>query len=425
MPLMQESEIDELKADLAKARKREIAFGLCMGKKPEDAVMYLDKLKSPDVIKRRAKKAGETNKVCCGMVFVKGKKLMLTVEDDAVPGMAKNLRKFFSAISMNMKVVILDASGAELESDGEDEEDDAALSADQQQDDTTQDSDDPQAAQWTQVSGAMTPLVEAFVASKDPRGEKIQQAWAGANGAAEKGDYKSALAVAAKLRPIVSETAQSDDTAQEDPNAEKWSKLQGPMIALYEKAMKNNPPNRSKLSGAWALAVEKAEAGDYKGAIAVAGKIKPLLDEAAAATSTDQEAEVPKDVVAFQKSRVLWVNTRTRMFSEMKKLEDAIVATCGNDPDLADVVTSVSSLTEQLNEFDESLQDILDDITNTPEGDERVKLKKKAQTTVKDYQALLEQPFFKDVDSNNGFVNVSVTALASKSLASIEKVLAA
>ncbi len=423
MPIMQEDEIDELKAGLAKARKKETPFGLCMGKKPEDCVMYLDRLKSPEVVKRRAKKAGETNKLCCGMVFVKGKKLLLTLEDDAVPGMAKNLRKFFSGISMKMKIVVLDASGQELESDG-DEDDDAQV-ADQNQDNNDIDPDDPAAAQWLKVSGAMTPLIETFVASGDPKAAAVQQAWTGAQTAASNGDYKSALGVAAKLRPIVSGNSSSNDVSSDDPNAEKWAKLQGPLEALYEKAMKNNPPNRSKLSGAWGMAIEKAEAGDFKGAIAIAGRIKPLLDEAASATSSGQEGEIAKDVVAFQKSRVLWVNTRTKMFSEMKKLEDAIVSTCGNDPELADVVTSVSALTEQLNGFDESLQDVLDEITNTPEGDERTKLKQKAQGAVKDYKALLEQPFFKDVDSNNGFVNVSVTALASKSLASIEKVLAA
>ncbi|MFV2034676.1 MAG: hypothetical protein ACC631_06150, partial [Halocynthiibacter sp.] len=73
---------EETKALLAVSRKRALAFGLCLGKKPDASVMILHRNKSPEILMRMAKKAGETPKVTCGKIETKGKKVKLDCTHD-------------------------------------------------------------------------------------------------------------------------------------------------------------------------------------------------------------------------------------------------------------------------------------------------------------------------------------------------------
>ena len=119
--LMQDEELAELKTLLAKSRQRPISFGLSLGKKPEDTVLILDLKKPPQTLMRNAKKAGETPKVTCGSCEVSGKIVTLTCEADIPAGIAKAMKKFFSAIGTNFKVVVVDANGGAFESDGDED----------------------------------------------------------------------------------------------------------------------------------------------------------------------------------------------------------------------------------------------------------------------------------------------------------------
>ncbi|MFL4471850.1 hypothetical protein ACERZ8_18925 [Tateyamaria armeniaca] len=419
MPIMEQTDIDSLKANLAKARKADIPFGVCLGKKPENTVMYLDKQKSSDVLLRRAKKAGETSKAVGGKVGIEGKKAILTLEGDALPGMARTMRTFLLTIGMKMNIVIMDASGSVLEADGDEEPDAGGPTAAAEPV-----TDDPAVAEWVRIEPVQQGLVDTFTRSGDARAPAIVKAWASAQVAAKKGNHKAAIATANKIRPVIEGGGTPAETA-EDPNKAKWQAMQGPMVKLYEAVMARNPPDRAKISAAWGMATEKADADQFAAAIMIAEKIKPLMEKATSAEGTGQQAEVPKDVVPFQKSRVIWVKTRNTMFAEMKKLEKAIKAACGEEQALQEVAERASTLTGRLRDFDDSLQTILDAITNTPDGAERAKLKRAAAQKVAQYQSLLQQPFFKDVDTNNGFVEVTVARAAVSSLGAIGKVLAA
>lgn len=419
---MDKDELDELTKLFKKARQKPLPFGVCMGKTPENSVLYLHLKKPAEVLMRNAKKAGETTKTSFGTCAVNGKIVSLTCEGDILPGMARNMKRFLLKNDIKMKVEILDPEGNLLESDGDEDEDgDAPTEA-------TGDDLDPAAEAWSSVHAELDPAVARFVDSGHEKGPAVRKAWDGAQKAADGGDYKSALSVATKIKPLV--TAGDIPAAPPpppgpdgDPNAQAWAKIAGPLEQLYLKAMANNPPNRTKLEGAYMMAVEKAdEAQDYKAALTIAKKLKPALEEAAKGGGA---TEVPKDVVAFQKSRVVWVDTRNKMKSEMKKLEAAIAAVCKDDPELAPVAGEVTALSKRLEVFDDRLEDVLDRITNTPEGDERTKLKAEAVQAIKDYQSALNDPFFNDVDNDNGFVNVQVASSATKSLDSISKVLQA
>ncbi|WP_343115938.1 hypothetical protein [Ostreiculturibacter nitratireducens] len=441
--LMEADELSEMKNLIAVARKRELFFGLCLGKKPEDSVLYMHRKKSPEILARNAKKAGDTPKVTSGVVSVKGKVMSLTCQDDIPAGMARAMRLFLTRNDFKMKVVILDTEGQLIESDGDDEDeaqldgaeaddgDDEAFQAsgDQEEDEDDEDqspAEDPLAAEWHEAESELSQPVEAYIRAGHEKSPVVEKVWAGALQAAGKGDYKTALDVARRIQPLV--TAGEDDGGAEQreeqsPEAAAWAKLQGPLGDLYARAVAHNPPTRTKLEAAWAMAVEKADSGDFKTALTIAAKLKPALE--AAADAGPAETEIPKDVVAFQKSRILWSNTRAKMLSEMKKLESAIISACAGDEDLSAVVAEVSNLTRRLDVFDQRLEDILDRITNTPDGPARETLKSDAKAAIEAYKQALGDDFFNDVDANNGFVNVAVASTAQKSLDAISKSLGA
>ncbi|MCR8827339.1 hypothetical protein [Pseudosulfitobacter koreensis] len=445
---MSPENLDEMQTLLKKARQKDLSFGLCLGKKPEDNVFFLDLKKSGEVMARKAKAEGETGKLTYGTVGVKGKIATLMVEGKMLPGLAKNMKVFMTKNGIKMKVVITDPSGQVLESDGDEDEDDNdavtdANAVDQSTDDTqghdapdddgnddVNDNADPAAGKWDQVAAALGPLAAKFDGASDPRAAQIVKAWAAAEAAAGKGDYKSAMGVAVKLKPLLvagpadgaSNSAPPNEAG--NPDRKKWEAVQSPLEALYTKALGNNPANRSQLEAAWGMALEKAEGGDYAAALTIAGKLKPRLDEAANAAASGQQDEIPKDVVPFQKSRVLWSNTRKKMQAEMEKLEKAIVDVCADDPELAPVAEEASGLNQRLQIFDDQLEDLLDQITGTAEGPDRTRLKADANAKIREFQAALQDDFFKEVDGENGFVNVAVTATATQSLQAIANVLA-
>lgn len=442
---MAPDQIDELEKMVKKARQKPLPFGLCLGKKPEDNVMVMDLKKSPEVLMRKAKADGETGKLTYGTADVKGKIMTLCLEGKMLPGLAKNMKMFMNKQVTKMKVIITDADGNELESDGDENEIDGewddgndaelqedAIAADtdtnapEDEDQPAAQIDDPAAAQWSKVSTALDPLVEEFSASNHKKAAAIATAWNGAKAAADNGDMKTAMAVAAKVKPIVTGASDgSDDEKPVDPNEAKWTAERSAMETLYTDAMGKKPENRSKLQAAWAIAIEKAEGGDFVGGLNILQRLKPSLEAVLNAGDSGQNTEIPKDVVPFQKSRILWSSTKSKMRKELETLVGAITAACAGDEELADIATEAPALLKNLEVFDEELETILDDITQTAEGPDRDKLKSAAVRKISQYQNALQSGFFADVDSNNGFTNVSVTSAATASLGQISKVLAA
>ena len=434
MPMTPE-DLEELKSLIAVARKRPLNFAICMGKKPEDTIFMMHRMKAPDVLARLAKKEGDTAKVAFGEANAKGKKIMLTCHEDIPAGIAKRTKLFLRSVDMPMKIVMLDAAGALVEDDGDTEEidenetleaegvDEAGVEQTSSSADTTAPSQDPQAAVWAKAAAAFQPLVDAFVAAGSDRAAQVDAAWKAALKAAADGKIPDAMAVAAKLKPILTTQPGADPAPTSD--AAGWQAARGGMIGLYERALGLNPANRSQLQAAWAMAEEKAESGDPASALKILDRLRPALEAviAAGASGSDQSS-VPQDVVPFQRARVLWAGTRAKMMDEIRKLEDSIIAFCEADEDLAPVAAEARNLSKRIEVFDASLEDTLDDITNAPEGEQRAALKKLALDKVRAYAAALNDEFFKAVDADNGFTNVAVTSTAKQSLAAIAKTLA-
>ncbi|MEM6739231.1 MAG: hypothetical protein AAF646_03885 [Pseudomonadota bacterium] len=432
---MEAEDLAEMESLIQVARKREVNYAICMGKNPEGTIFMLHRKKKAEILARLAKREGETAKLAYGTCQVKGKKIFLRAMEDPPPAMARQMKVFLKDNGIPFKVTILDANGNEIDNDGDegDNDDLDVLAGDGGQSGPSPDLDDiaqeeladPLQARWLALLGPLGKAYDAAMAQNPPSAAKLEAAWTMAREKAEAGDYKSALAVAKKLAPAlatVTGTPNVEDAAP-SPEAAKWSRIAAAIDPLYAAAMKTNPANATKLSAAWAMATEKAAAGDYTAAMTIVAKLKPALDAAAKGGGGDAPSG-KTNIVAFQKSRVLWASTRKKMHSEMQKLETAIANAVKEDPDLADIAGKVGALSTRLNVFDEDLEDILDKVTNAEDEAERAKLKETALAKIKAYQTALDEDFFKAVDSDNGFANVSVASAANASLASIAKAIA-
>lgn len=206
---------DEIKALIGVSRKRALNFGLCLGKKPDTTVIMMHRMKSPDVLARQAKQAGETNKITYGTLETKGKKLNLTLQGDMPPGLAQHGRKFFGSIGIKLSIVVLDASGKTLESDLDDDDTDDSNDAS----DGT-DGDDPNAQKWATAKEQFEPKVNAALSSDTGDVSKLRAAWQYAIGAADEGDYLTALKVLKRIAPTLTaaKPEAKQDSADDDPS---------------------------------------------------------------------------------------------------------------------------------------------------------------------------------------------------------------
>jgi hypothetical protein len=433
MPMTPE-DLEEMKSLIAVARKRPVNFAICMGKKPEDTIFMLHRMKAPDVLARLAKKEGDTAKIAFGEANATGKKLMLTCAEDIPAGIAKRTKTFLRLVEMPMKITMLDANGALLEDDGEDEEPDTEpkpAAADVAEDAPAAAAPaaaaDPQAAVWAKAAAAFQPLVDKFVAAGSERAAQVGAAWNAALQAGSAGKFADAMAVAAKLKPILSAPAQAAPAASAASPASdstSWQSARDGMMGLFERALGLNPANRTQLQAAWTMSEEKAEGGDHASALKILERLRPALEAAVAAGASGSDTgSIPQDVVPFQRARVLWAGTRSKMMDEIRKLEDSIIAFCQADADLAPIAADARNLSKRIEVFDSSLETTLDEITNSPEGEQRTALKKVALDKVRAYAAALSDDFFKDVDNDNGFTTVAVASTARQSLAAIAKTL--
>lgn len=425
MPL-DSDELEELKSAVAVARKRDLNFALCLGKKSEGTVMLTHRIKGPEILGKQAKKAGETAKLAFGIMRVKGKNMMLTCHNDPPGGCARKAKEFMAkTVGLKMKVQILDINGQTLEEDGEEDENTVS--------EETGDTANTDEAKWREAYEKLDPVVAKAASSGLGDPSKLRAVWNYTTGIADEGDYTGALKIIPKVTALVklaTDATGASDTAKQGPSpeAERWDKLHPQVIKLYEQAMALGPENRSSLTAIWGMAIERAEAGNHKAALKVVDNLVPALRKAieeSADTNGNREAEatIPKDVVPFQKARVLWASSRAKMKTEMRKLEDAIIVVCRGDEEMDVLADEARDLSKRLEVFDSRLEDTLDEITNSAAGATREQLKKQAKQQITEYATALQDNFFKELDNDNGFANVAVAATARQSLSAISKTL--
>lgn len=202
---------------------------------------------------------------------------------------------------------------------------------------------------------------------------------------------------------------------------EKWDKAFAVLETQVNQALSaRSVANPDDLRTKWQFAVSLASEGAYERGLAALPAIVAILR--AGPAQTPQAGEPPAGVVAFQRSRVLWVGTRQKMLAEAKKLADAIVAGSSDDEDAAEIAAAAAEIMAEVEGVDTRLQDILEQITVADER-QRAALKRRAAAVVAEYQTLLTQGIFPRIDQNP-FAPVQVTARARAALDQIARTLA-
>ncbi len=200
------------------------------------------------------------------------------------------------------------------------------------------------------------------------------------------------------------------------PAANPWAKLRAELEPRVLAALKSNHPEASRIRATWAFADEKAEEEDFLEAISAGNRLEALL------SGTTDAGDVPAGTVAFQRSRVMWISAKNDMKQGLDTFRKAVVSQADDDEDKDDIVAAVETLVAEFEAFDDRLEDQLDQITQTPDGPERLRLKTAARKTVDDYVNVLGGPFFSVID-NNPFVSVKVAARGQQSLSTISATL--
>jgi hypothetical protein len=229
MPLVGD-QLDELKSNIAVARKRPLAFGLCLGKSAETTVLLNHKTKDPEAVGRQAKKQGETSKFTFGMMSLEGKNLNLSCHDDPPTGLARKTKEMLKAAGLKLKVRILDAEGNVFEEDG-DEEDEEALIAEATEgggdaaagaESNEAAEENPERDRWREIAAKLLPRIEALQEGKTPEVKKVLAYWAFALGKAEgeKPDFPAAAKAGEHLEKLLAAFGGGAASTGAQPEAE-------------------------------------------------------------------------------------------------------------------------------------------------------------------------------------------------------------
>jgi hypothetical protein len=416
-------EIDKIKLAMKKASGMPIPFAFGVGGKPAEGKLAMHPKREPAFLARQLKKDGfKPSRIIVGTAQTEGKVLIVTCEKE-VPKAKKSIKFFLRDNQLRQKQVQL--MGPNGEFDAEDDEDetspDEAVAVDVVDEEIAQDSPedvaDPRLADMRATVEEMSTEIGAMTDAA-MRG-KLAGALKSVLALINRGDADTAAPAVAKIQTILAQV-KPDTEADPDPSksSDQWATFSAEIEPQVAAALKANHPEAGKIRAVWGFAQEKGEAGDMESAKKAIARLIPML-KAQATTAADAP---PTNVVAFQRSRLMWLSAKRDMKSDLQKFKSAVAQQSSDDEDQSDILAVVDELMAEFGAFDTRLEDILDEITNTPEGPQRTKLKKQADSAISDYQASLETPFFKDID-NNPFVAVNVAGRGKQSLNTVKATL--
>ena len=193
-------------------------------------------------------------------------------------------------------------------------------------------------------------------------------------------------------------------------------------------ALQEGPP-RAKLSAAFDVLQRQIEAGDVQKALASAKAVNKALGSVAVSGNAEGEspetkANMPDGLKPIHDAKVAWVSARDALKSEMTKLQKAILEVCQGEQ-FKGMDSTTGMLFSYLEALDGRLERALDAILNEADAEARKGLSSQAQGIVNEFKSELNEPFFQDVDGNNGFTDVKVTSTAAAALDQVETALAA
>lgn len=450
----------EIKTLLKVARKQPVPFAFNPAKKDEDCYLAMDRRKPAKVLGKEAKEGGEGAKFACGTMTLEGKLLSLTCER-VLPALAKRLKKYFRTQKVKLNIEVLDEAGNVLESDIEDLPDDPELDDDlaaapapspDSPDTASQTPADPAPGAGPETAGdgadakgdpkalaaRLNALQPAIKAQPPALAEKFIKVFKNIVEMIRKGQLDAAATGIDKLEAALRRSAdaaqdgKAANAADSDQSSDKaeWDKVLARLMDEVPAALRGTVSDPGKLRAVFDFAQGKAEAGDYKAALRAAAALEDLMvqipppDDTPGDPANAAEEERPQvSPVAFQRARIMWLDSKKKMKSELDKLRAAIAQQSADDSDQGDILAVADQMLGEFDHLDSRLEDVLDNITNTEDGPKRSALRKQAQAVISDYVSVLGSPFFQSVDQNP-FTSVSVTGPAVQSLGVIQKTLA-
>jgi len=275
--------------------------------------------KKPKALAKNVKTATGATKLCFGMATLEGKILVLDLDPQKkpLPGLLRKMKKWLKENKP------LPANKVRLMQGGEE----VPLSPDE----------------FLEILADYEAIVPGVLSSGEGDTQRIRVVWAFVNEKAAAEDYAAAWKALANLDDLL-EAAEGPD-----PNEAKWQTEQGKLADLFEKAMKLNPENRTKLTAAWGMATESADGGNYTKALTIAAKLKPALQAVLGAGGGDQSTVLKSAITEWEKAF-------NGISAELKKVEKRIADS--KHPSANKALIELKAVRSQLSGTPDTLQKV-------------------------------------------------------------------
>ena len=276
------------------------------------------------------------------------------------------------------------------------------------------------------LAARATALRDVIGGMAGPAGEKLTKALGSAAKQIKSGELAAADDLLMRIETAVNKAAGDSNDAAQSPEAAKWAKAEARLQPAVDILMQEKRGDLDAINRFFNYAKEQAAAGNYDKAMAAATRVAGLVKQAEGETTTaaarDAQEAAPDNVVAYTKTRLAWVNTRSGLRKELEGLKSAIDKVTAGIDGLEDVPANSGVLFDYLNGIDSNLEDTLEQLVETPDGDRRENLKLAARKIIDQYRGVLDTDFFQAVD-NNGFVSTNIRANALNSLQEVSAAL--
>lgn len=290
--LMTQEELTDLRDHISLARSKAINFGICFGRSSaKNLIMNVDRQKNPMLLERYAKLDGESPRSMRGTFRISGNRFVMDLQGKVPQGGAWQLHQFFRKLGYPYKIELIEpgatakpkkskerrsktdpqtaAPPVEAEAPPAEEMEDLI-----DEDDEEDTGVDPLQARWDQLRPRLDSAVTEFESSGAAKAGAVRKAWTAAIGVAERGDPASALFAARRIKAAIFEDEPPEPAP--DPDAEKWLKL-APALQEQIGRVSSDNDTGGRLQQAWAEAVKRADAGDYKSALTIARKLVKVI----------------------------------------------------------------------------------------------------------------------------------------------------
>lgn len=310
----------DMDSAISMARKMDLPFGLCLGKKPDKTKMITHRSKDPELLGKQARKDGETPLFTFGTMSMKGSKVTLNLKGKTLPSLAKKTKAFFKEGNQTVKILIVEADGTVLEDDddapgddggpgrerpapeqrvaGPGEGDDGGEPPAPPPSQETESTPDPLEAKWGPVKDKIEQSISKVKGIPGADLTQVDSLWSAVLEKAEAGDYSGAIgdcsAVAAAIKQAAANAAQSGQ--QQEQLRNKWEAAALKLAPLVEEVVDAQAGDYKKINALWALAKNKTEANppDYTTALKAVGPLAQLL------TAARRELETVGDQAPMQ-----------------------------------------------------------------------------------------------------------------------------